>query len=678
MELIKLETTNFKRLGTGVFNFTKGLNFISGDNGQGKSTLLRAVATTMFGISMLPGHSDDVTTWGFDRWNLELTLKNGEDSYLVKRSKSTASVEKNGELVANGNTPVTKYMEDLLGISAKDYNLLIHSRQKETGYVLSYGATALQRKVEEFAGVEVVEQVEKLASGRASEAKMRLEALVQPEMPEEDLEVLKTQRDKIFFQLTDVIEREAPTPPSVSVRAAAKKLQDYKDSLAALVEFGNRKEDLEQQLSELVEVKEPVEPTEIKGRIAEVKDLIKEIESHNSSVDAGVTKKSLLEQQLAKLNKEAPTEELKSFDSSVLESLIEHRVELRSKIKDVTQHLQEGKCDSCGTVLHEIDPAALSKQIEELKTELEETVEAIEFQESEKTRLGKIQISWDAFNLEQVEKDKLKQQISESIIPSKKDATDLTSELEQLTGSLASYQSEFQRYTDYVQAREALKSRLLRLTAPEVLPEVKESYVDSIEAEWEEHQKKVSAYENVELQKAKLQSDLSLLESKIKGVEAIISKIEKFESQKLELTEKLETASSLSRYLRSKRADYLAQVWDGIMHYASNFLNQATSGWLTEVGVKDSKFLFKQEGAWVPAVEASGAQEAFVGAALRYGLNKALYRGKTFLVFDEPTEAMTEENARNLVAALGTASDQVLLVTHKSTDQALADNIIEI
>ena len=164
----------------------------------------------------------------------------------------------------------------------------------------------------------------------------------------------------------------------------------------------------------------------------------------------------------------------------------------------------------------------------------------------------------------------------------------------------------------------------------------------------------------------------------IERLNKLLAKNVEYEEKSAGLQAELEVARTLSTYLRTKRAEYLVQVWDSVMLYSSKFLNETTRGWLEEVSVTDGKFMFREEGAWVPVVEASGAQAAFVGTAIRYGLNKALYRGKTFLAFDEPTEAMTEENARNLVAALGSAADQVLVITHKQSDQSLADNILEV
>ena len=72
MQIESLSTENFKKLGTQFFEFTPGVNFISGENGAGKSTLLRAIAASLFGVQMLPGHSDHVATFGQKTWKLSL------------------------------------------------------------------------------------------------------------------------------------------------------------------------------------------------------------------------------------------------------------------------------------------------------------------------------------------------------------------------------------------------------------------------------------------------------------------------------------------------------------------------------------------------------------------------------------------------------------------------------
>ena len=166
MQLTKLVTTNFKRLGTFTADFTSGLNVIGGDNFKGKSTLLRAIEAALFGVTTLPGKKEDIPTWGQKDFSLELSFLLNGSEYLVSRNKSTAKLVRiakdpdNDELVANGSTPVTSAIEELLGLSAKDYSLFLQSRQHEVSSVLKYGATALNRKVEEFAGVDLIDKVQ--------------------------------------------------------------------------------------------------------------------------------------------------------------------------------------------------------------------------------------------------------------------------------------------------------------------------------------------------------------------------------------------------------------------------------------------------------------------------------------------------------------------------------------
>ena len=170
MELLSLDTTNFKKLGTSHSEFTKGLNVIAGDNAQGKSTLLQAIECALFGSTVVPGKKENIPTWGQTKYGLELRfkLKPGNEFYILTRTGSTAKLMrhwlvqvgeiKEPELVANGSTPVTAMMEELLGLSAKDWNLFVQSKQGSSAGILDFGAAALNRKVEEFAGVDLIDK----------------------------------------------------------------------------------------------------------------------------------------------------------------------------------------------------------------------------------------------------------------------------------------------------------------------------------------------------------------------------------------------------------------------------------------------------------------------------------------------------------------------------------------
>lgn len=139
--------------------------------------------------------------------------------------------------------------------------------------------------------------------------------------------------------------------------------------------------------------------------------------------------------------------------------------------------------------------------------------------------------------------------------------------------------------------------------------------------------------------------------------------------------------TKLVEMLRGQRQSFMSTVWNSILAASSTFVDNATDGWITGLGRDDAgNFTFSERGGvYAPVIGcASGAQKAFLGVGVRVGLGQALLGRNMALLLDEPTEAMSEDNAGNLAAALLALGGQTLFITHRNKEAVSAQRVIQI
>lgn len=663
MILTELHTRNFKKLGDRDFTFNTGLNFILGKNGAGKSTLTRAIGAALFGVSALPGVADDVATWGKATWSVSLHFDIAGSGYVVTRSKSSASLYRDKELIASGNTPVTKEIESLLGLDVKDYHLFVHSRQGETSYVLRYGATALQRKVEEFSGVDVIDKVQGLARSKQKVEVMGADSASAKLLDGEYMRQVMEDLEAAVSRLDQPVEM-MPELPSVEVTVVRNGHRRYLNYLAEVNNYDTSKDLLTEQLEGIVV---PPQPQPVNS----LQEALKEAKSHQAAYEGYHSTKKLLTSKLADLT-EPELPEPKEFPEGIEEqqaALGQEVAELRVSVCNLKKAVSEGVCNACGTIL--------AGNLERHKTELQDAQDKLSASESkldEVARIGRAQAVYrqkvtayvTALNAYNSTRAKLEEQMSELTEPA-----DYSDKIFDLRKQLDEVEKLQEAYESAVRRSNEVKRKLNSLAAPQEVAEVTEQQVVAAEKEWESYHVAKSVAERDRAERVAAQSKLDAAEREIERQEGLTLEVQ-------DRTKLAELYSQLAVFLADRRDRYLKEVWSNILVRASEQLNHVTSGWLTGVKLLDGKFLFEEEGAWIPVIEASGAQSAFIGTALRLSMNRVLYGSDSYLIFDEPTADMTEENSRALVAGIAGAAKQVFVVTHRESDQGLADNVVEV
>lgn len=745
MQLIKLETEGFKKLNrfTANFtaNFTAGLNVIVGDNAMGKTTLLQAIECALYGVTVVPGKKENVITWGQKNWKTVLHFRIfGADDYVLTRTKSTAklvrySYDAGEELIANGNTPVTKAIEELLDLNAKDYNLFMQSKQGETSGVLTFGAAALNRKVEEFAGISLIDRVQGLAQEEHRTCKAQAEAL---EVSKEEMDAAEEEVDAYLEEATNAegalkAAQEAfdklPEPgeePIPSVNPDA--LQKRRDAIAKLRVLVERAEQEQKHAKENYEAAQQFfdkleKPALVDTLEEKRKELAKEIRAESEMAKAlyqQAAEQRALTQQLAKaqiaLEPTLPEDEIGEDLADMVERQAEAHeqrdlaksnvIELNQKIKQLKSLSDDATCPTCGTQLTEHDPERLAAEIEELiekreaqARQQEERIAVcknldnavaklekdLEFRQAAEKEVDRLQALVDEKStIEDLEFERTKtEQIHEKLLAEQAELDHLIEENECLSQAYRKAEREAkvrrQYYDDAQAVAEGDAAELGEALAEgepteEEIAEARQALADYERRLHELRSRRSDAKHLVE----RADDAFKQAQKDYERAMATVGDLRKRRDKAVAARQDADKAARLSRFLRERRAGYLQEVWDAVLGAATRQVTMASKGMITRLVFDDGEFLYEEEGVLAPVTSASGAQKAHIGVAIRIGLARALYGSNALLIFDEPTESMSEHHANGLSASLAGAAAQCLLITHREQDQDLAANVIEL
>lgn len=741
MKLIKIKTANFKKLVNFEAQFTEGLNIIVGDNAAGKSSLLQAIEASLYGPSVLPIKKDNIATWGANGWKLELTFQVEDAVYTVTRTKSTARLERSGEtveLVANGNTPVTQHIEELIGLTGRDYNLFMQSKQGETAGVLTFGATALNRKVEQVAGIELIDQVQTLAQeqwrvkkGQADvlrpslEEFQSLESRIQAEDAQmsariHTLRESKAQLDALPHEdAVDVPDWDLPAmrassrafgeaaARSVKATDTLMRAQDEVMEAYAALEAAQVPEDDEAVMNEAIELGRSV--LKLRTAIRNDDSRLRELARLEAQRDTAHTAFMAQHSKLAELQ-----ERQTAFAGMMTTAEEDNRLKADSVAVHASRHaqalsLKSGEsCPTCGTVLADHDPAALQREIDTLagaletakvllKTATEDYAHLKACLSNVETELAVIaglerEAKKAATQYERELADGDPAEVLEVRIPESQRQLDILSlelaeanhRYNQLEGLKATYTKLEKRVAaaesnmaEASRESENADARLNSIPVPPSDTELQEMQ-EQLDAAVAERHRRYRARTEAKEEHGKAEREVAQSTVALATLTDALESLKNRRSEAVELERGADQGSRLSRFLRERRVDYLQSVWDAVMGAASKQVVAASGGMVTRLVYDSGEFKFEEGGVLAPVASASGAQKAHIGVALRVGLSRALYGRSALLIFDEPTESMREHHAAGLTASLAGAASQCLLITHREQDQDLAANIIEV
>lgn len=414
MKLISLVANNFKKHVNLTLDFTDGLNVIIGPNWAGKSSVLEALVCALYGQAVLPAKKEDIPTWGKTNYSVQLVFTHNQESYLVERSLRNAEVKDatDSSLLASGHTACTKFIEDLLGLSFKTFALFVLSQQGETTGVLTFGATALQRQVEDFSGADIIDKVVAAARQGMNRLQGKFE---EPEVPfsqqiEEVMGELKKLEEELQLRTTELEVHEYRKHTRLTSKATQEtELKTWELRQSEVSEHLNKQRKLTRRMESLaaelkaakrryMDVQVPADDVEalnrkktaVEQQVSEVTEQAKLWHEYRKLTDRFNSMRGSLQSEITELTQqlEAYKTEAESKANAVqeynalqlalqkihsdLSDAVVHSRNLQGDIKQTKTALSSGVCSGCDRPFEGVDTHGLSEKLAQLQTELKE------------------------------------------------------------------------------------------------------------------------------------------------------------------------------------------------------------------------------------------------------------------------------------------------------------------
>eukprot|EP01008_Symbiontida_sp_HLA12_P000104 NODE_10_length_2788_cov_2.736210_g9_i0.p1 GENE.NODE_10_length_2788_cov_2.736210_g9_i0~~NODE_10_length_2788_cov_2.736210_g9_i0.p1 ORF type:complete len:739 (-),score=197.38 NODE_10_length_2788_cov_2.736210_g9_i0:462-2678(-) len=723
MKLISIDVQNFKKLRDFRADFTDGLNTIIGDNWAGKTTLLHAVVTGLYGLTAIPGKKEDIPTWGQKNFKIKLVIEHERHQYLIERDlrngKVTTGGDEGAEIVASGNTTCTKFIEELLGLAFKDFALFILSMQGETAGVLTFGATALQKRVEAFSGAEVIDSV--LAAVRQQMGVLKASAAASdPEEIKAEIAPLQERQAELEKQIAtaegdlDAISRTLAAhrkdddqlkATEVSLRERISGLERERRELDNLKfqarEYQSALEAAEGDLAVLPEVPDlDQDESDVQAMRKAGREFRKLAQQWQNTIDRIAELKAklpTLQEQMDEeelLAKKVPSQEQIKAALSVDADAYQEVRNLQRRIAQLKQELRDGVCTACDRPFDDHDPGAIQQKIDSAYKQLTE-VEAIHTEtENAANTLQKRAEKYGRYlsGMKAAEFNAAAMRLAELEQMEVGDPAAAVAQAEQMERTAAELEAKIAGAEQTARNRAKLISRVEELRTkledaiaqgnevqarclPGTLDSLRQQLVDV-----EQQREKVSAeLGRLAPEQVELSSQLRTLSVELAGVGNQLEQLVQQLEQLRRTADDLDRHKRLEKFLVESRTEYLKQVWDQILGVASAKVAISSAGAIRRIARDENGgFVAEETGKWVPIANCSGAQKGHIGVAMRVGLSAALYGNTGLLILDEPTEAMNDQNALQLAGALMGIGGQCVMITHRPFEQLAAQNVIHV
>lgn len=694
--LKSIHLQNFRRHTDLRIDFSSGLSVVRADNEAGKTTLFEAITFALFGVRAC--RNADLTTWGqtANSHRVELVFVSEGVEYTVQRSARSAEINYAGGR-ASGQVEVTRFCEEVLNLKPNTGSLLMFVQQGGMRGILEEGGAKTSKMIEHLADLdsfekwintlqtsfdtgrtELYEQSLETAKERLDEAQTELVALPDPEKEASTLKQ-KLEEDLLQLEAEDIRLRKdyAETAEELSKGEERQKLRESVrlDLAKASARLSALRERLSQPLPE-----PPTETSTLK-RFEEMKSEalrrndFDRLKNYDPKVREEGTADSLAS-ELSALEREY---------KGIVSTCAVHRSNIE-RLRGQINHSIE-----CPTCKRKWDDAAQREEANaKLKQDIEREQEALDLSKQRldaleaKSALLKTVLSYPVPELPANSGWRKTDDgrypplfVWEGSIPNAVAQADLD-RLESLAIEEARLRQRFEL------AKESREADFAKLPALEAEAKGLEDRLEDLPEELLEDLK-VKKYElqqqtaNIGAKLKDTQNVLADFDNHVKPIfdnyEKTLMKCERYAAEVKRYQETIADIrlnNSLLKHLRAIKPQIADQLWRTVCGTVSHYFS-LMRGETCTVGKSESGFTV--DGNSVESL--SGSTLDILGIALRVALTKTFVPGCPFLLLDEPFAACDSERASRLLGFVSTVGfNQVIVVTHEDTTEAVADNLI--
>jgi len=397
----EVELSNFRSISNGKVVLTRGINFIHGLNGAGKSTFLDAVAFALYGSEWARKSGVKLQSFvklGRGMAKVRVTLAGEDDQYTVQRviagdkldAHQTYIIDGDGHKVAARDKEVTAFIEKMLGIDADLFTRLLYIRQGEIRAILDNDKSGRNR----LDSVIKIDALTKLQDSVIKEIRRSIEKDVaaldgQAKELSRQLSVTSTRLKEMEERITringELMEKEKEG------KELEAKLSELEGEARGLEEKEKEAYTLRIQLSQLMDKEKSLKAklSRLENELRSVVEERKRIEELRKRLDAlrpkaeryGELRKREEElrkdhEELGKLEKEAAIKDDQLMDIEYeLEQEKSEAEELRGEIKELEEKEKERReaMEEARSQLREAENnrAAIEVELKHVETEIE-------------------------------------------------------------------------------------------------------------------------------------------------------------------------------------------------------------------------------------------------------------------------------------------------------------------